>query len=80
MVCVFRILLPDASADGEDMDKTWGKQVLKLRASNSERGQLFNDGNYAMFIHWGLYSNLGNRYKGKDYYGIGEWIMASSMA
>jgi len=80
VVCVFRILLPDASADGEDMDKTWGKQVLKLRASNSERGQLFNDGNYAMFIHWGLYSNLGNRYKGKDYYGIGEWIMASSMA
>ena len=33
-----------------------------------------------MFIHWGLYSNLGNKVDGKTYYGIGEWIMNSNMA
>jgi alpha-L-fucosidase len=67
-------------ARGEGMDEMWGEQVMKLKASDAERGQLFRDGNYAMFIHWGLYSNIGNQYKGKTYYGIGEWIMNPAMA
>jgi len=62
------------------MDEAWGEQVVNLRADNSERGQLFNEGNYAMFIHWGLYSQLANQYKGKTSYGIGEWIMHERMA
>jgi alpha-L-fucosidase len=62
------------------MDATWGARVVKLRAQDAERGQLFDEGNYAMFIHWGLYSHIGNLYKGKSYYGIGEWIMHSRMA
>lgn len=44
------------------------------------RGKLFEWGNYAMFIHWGLYSNLANVWNGKTYYGIGEWIMSKEMA
>ena len=43
-------------------------------------GQLFNDGNYAMFIHWGPYAQLANKVDGKTYYGIGEWIMNPRMA
>nr|WP_145392707.1 alpha-L-fucosidase [Stieleria neptunia] len=62
------------------MDKLWGDRVVKLRAENAERGQLFDEGNYAMFIHWGLYSQLGNKVDGKTYYGIGEWIMNPRMA
>ncbi|MCF7972228.1 MAG: alpha-L-fucosidase [Phycisphaerae bacterium] len=62
------------------MDAMWGQQVLKLKAADAERGQLFEQGNYAMFIHWGLYSHIGNLYKGKSYYGIGEWIMNKNMA
>ena len=62
------------------MNEMWGEQVSTLKAQDAERGRLFSDGNYAMFIHWGLYSNVGNRYKGKTYYGIGEWIMNSNMA
>lgn len=56
----------------EEMDKMWGESVVKLRADNAERGQLFEEGNYAMFIHWGLYSQLANKVKDKTYYGIGE--------
>ena len=67
-------------ADAERMDDMWGEQVMKLKAVDAERGQLFEEGNYAMFIHWGLYSNIGNLYKGKSYYGIGEWIMNRRMA
>ncbi|MBT7300129.1 MAG: alpha-L-fucosidase, partial [Victivallales bacterium] len=62
------------------MDALWGEDVVKLRPADAKRGQLFNDGNYAMFIHWGLYSLLGNKVEGKTYYGIGEWIMHSRLA
>ena len=64
----------------QEMDKLWGEAVVKLCAENAERGQLFDEGNYAMFIHWGLYSMLGNEVDGKTYYGIGEWIMNPRMA
>ena len=62
------------------MNEMWGDSVVKLRAENASRGQLFDEGNYAMFIHWGLYSELGNQVDGKTYYGIGEWIMSPRMA
>ena len=69
-----------SQSSAQEMDKMWGDSVVKLRPENAERGQLFNDGNYAMFIHWGLYSNLANKVDGKTYYGIGEWIMNPRMA
>ncbi|WP_448635161.1 alpha-L-fucosidase [Pedobacter panaciterrae] len=47
---------------------------------NTTRGKLFRNGKYAMFIHWGLFSQLSNKWKGKTYYGIGEWLMNSNMA
>lgn len=68
------------SAQSEQMDEMWGESTVKLRAENAERGELFDEGNYAMFIHWGLYSLLGNKVDGKTYYGIGEWIMDPQMA
>jgi alpha-L-fucosidase len=64
----------------EKMDDMWGESTVKLRAENAERGELFDEGNYAMFIHWGLYSQLANQVDGKTYYGIGEWIMDPKMA
>ena len=65
---------------GQGMEEMWGEQVVKLRAEDATRGQLFSEGNYAMFIHWGPYSNLANEVDGKTYYGIGEWIMHPRMA
>lgn len=35
----------------------------------------FEDAKFGLFIHWGLYSGLGNEWKGKSYYGSGEWLM-----
>ncbi|MEA5043094.1 MAG: alpha-L-fucosidase, partial [Petrimonas sp.] len=61
----------------QPMDKMWGGQTSKT--TEAERGQLFNS-HYAMFIHWGLFSKLANRWDGKTYYGIGEWLMNSNMA
>ncbi|MEI6892086.1 MAG: alpha-L-fucosidase [Pontiella sp.] len=73
-------LVMQGIAAEQGMNKMWGESTIKLRAENAKRGQLFNDGNYAMFIHWGLYSQLANKVEGKTYYGIGEWIMNPRMA
>lgn len=65
----------------EEMNEMWGETKVKhLSTENAKRGQLFDQGNYAMFIHWGLYSSLANKVDGKTYYGIGEWIMNPRMA
>jgi len=71
------VLNPCGAYGQEDkrMDETWGGNEAPLRETELQRVALFQDGNYAMFIHWGLYSQLANRYEGKTYYGIGEWIM-----
>ena len=47
---------------------------------NDSRTKHFEDSNYSMFIHWGLYSMLGSAWDGETYYGISEWIMNPSMA
>lgn len=62
------------------MNEMWGEQSIKKMESQKERGKLFEWGNYAMFVHWGLYSHIGNQWNGKTYYGIGEWIMDKNMA
>lgn len=74
------LLIPVSHTRAQDMDDMWGISTVKLRAEDAERGQLFDEGNYAMFIHWGLYSQLGNQVDGKTFYGIGEWIMNKRMA
>ena len=79
IVCLFAFVTSSVNSQ-QTMDKSWGDSAVKLRAENAERGQLFDEGNYAMFIHWGLYSLLGNEVDGKTYYGIGEWIMNKQMA
>eukprot|EP00591_Stephanopyxis_turris_P010700 CAMPEP_0195529794 /NCGR_PEP_ID=MMETSP0794_2-20130614/32436_1 /TAXON_ID=515487 /ORGANISM="Stephanopyxis turris, Strain CCMP 815" /LENGTH=555 /DNA_ID=CAMNT_0040661153 /DNA_START=241 /DNA_END=1904 /DNA_ORIENTATION=+ len=54
--------------------------MMKVHSEDIPLGKRFEDGNYAMFVHWGLYSQLGNEVNGKTYYGIGEWIMNPQMA
>ena len=58
----------------EAMDKMWGDSATKDGAESSERAALLRDGNYGMFIHWGLFSSLGGQWKDQTFYGIGEWI------
>lgn len=62
------------------MDEMWDGKAKINGELNTTRGKLFRNGKYAMFIHWGLFSQLSNKWKGKTYYGIGEWLMNSNMA
>ena len=63
----------------QKMDEMWGNSH-QVKNQEGERGHLFEWGNYAMFIHWGLFSQLGNVWDGRTYYGIGEWMMNEGMA
>jgi alpha-L-fucosidase len=62
------------------MDKMWGKTSVSDDALKTGRGKFFDESNFGMFIHWGLFSNLGGTWNDKTYYGIGEWIMNPRMA
>jgi len=66
--------------ENAQMDKMWGSSDVSNEMAYSERYKLFDEGNFGMFIHWGLYSHLGGKWNGQTYYGIGEWIMNRSMA
>lgn len=58
----------------ESMDKLWGGPADPARTNSAARTQFFQDGNYGLFMHWGLYSHLGGQWKDQTFYGIGEWI------
>lgn len=62
---------PKTSMDGASAEM-WGSGGVK---TNRIRGEWLKDSRFAMFIHWGLYSELGGEWKGKTYYGIAEWLM-----
>ena len=62
------------------MERMWGESSVDIDALKAGRGKLFDEGNYALFIHWGLYSHLGGVWRDKTYYGIGEWILNPRMA
>lgn len=68
------VLVTSTSAFSEEMDKLYGDPKTRPGAGSSERAALFRDGNYGMFIHWGIYSHLGGQWKDQTFYGIGEWI------
>ena len=65
-----------AEPTGSKLDGTsaemWGAGGA---GTNGVRGAWLKDSRFAMFIHWGLYSELGGQWHGKTYYGIAEWLM-----
>jgi alpha-L-fucosidase len=63
---------PSASIDGTSADM-WG--AGRGAKTGAVRGAWLKDSRFAMFIHWGLYSELGGKWNDKTYYGIAEWIM-----
>lgn len=77
IICSFETI---AQEKEQGMDNMWGESNVQLDALKAGRGKLFDEGNFGMFIHWGLYSSLGGIWKDTTYYGIGEWIKHQRMA
>lgn len=60
--------------------KLWA-QVNYLKESDADfqkRMEWFTNAKYGMFIHFGLYSQLGGIYDGKTVKGYAEWIQSSA--
>jgi len=72
--------LPLFAQEDKEMDELWGGTKVSVDALKEGRGQLFDQSNFGMFIHWGLFSSLGGVWDNTTYYGIGEWIMNPRMA
>jgi alpha-L-fucosidase len=70
----------DTKIKDKGMDEMWGETTVSEDALKAGRGKLFDESNFGMFIHWGLFSHLGGVWKDKTYYGIGEWIMNPRVA
>ncbi|MGJ1318024.1 alpha-L-fucosidase [Sphingobacterium spiritivorum] len=79
LTAYFSIYVTLVSAQQPKMNEMW-KGKAETREMNAERGKIFKEGRYAMFIHFGYFSHLGNKWDGKTYYGIGEWMMNENMA
>jgi len=61
-----------ASMDGTSPDM-WG--AASGGDTPAARGAWLRDSRFALFVHWGLYSELAGEWQGKRYFGIAEWIM-----
>lgn len=70
----------EEKTDSTRMDEMWGESSVQTDAQKSGRAKLFDESNYSMFIHWGLYSHLAGKWENQTYYGIGEWIMNPRVA
>lgn len=42
---------------------------------NARRTDWFEAARFGMFIHWGLYAQAANNWRGRRFYGIAEWLM-----
>jgi alpha-L-fucosidase len=67
-------------AQDKRMDELWGETSFMSKNENLSKTKLFDEGNFGMFIHWGLYSSHAGKWNGKTYYGIGEWLMNPRVA
>ncbi|NCU05977.1 MAG: alpha-L-fucosidase, partial [Chitinophagaceae bacterium] len=69
---VFIAIVSTSSLQAQGMEDMWDKNTSGNEHPNL---QWFKDAKFGLFIHWGLYSQLAGTWKGKNYYGSGEWIM-----
>lgn len=57
--------MPDQWSDKAEIDSRLGRPDTKW----------FEEAKFGLFIHWGLYSRLGNEWKGQRHFGSAEWLM-----
>ncbi|MDO6597930.1 alpha-L-fucosidase [Oceanihabitans sp. 2_MG-2023] len=80
VLCVLNSFSQEPKKSQEGMDKMWGEASTSGGDIRGGKGKFFDQSNFGMFIHWGLYSDLAGKWNGKTYYGIGEWLMNPKVA
>jgi len=62
----------------EDLSTMWGRKSAQSGSEKLSHGAWFRESKFAMFIHWGLYSEAAGIWRNRTYYGIAEWLMFSA--
>ena len=78
--CSMPVIGQNKKDKGQSMDDMWGDKTVSVDALKEGKGKLFDESNFGMFVHWGLFSSLGDVWNNKTYYGIAEWIMNPRVA
>ena len=78
--CTLNGMTQENNKDDKSMDEMWGESSVSGDAIKTGRAKLFDESNFGMFIHWGLFSKLAGKWNDKTYYGIGEWLMNPRVA
>ncbi|MCF8225840.1 MAG: alpha-L-fucosidase [Bacteroidales bacterium] len=50
-------------------------KIDQLVSGKQQRMEWWKEARFGMFIHWGLYADLGGMWEGEHIDGLGEWIM-----
>ncbi|MDO6802036.1 alpha-L-fucosidase [Wenyingzhuangia sp. 1_MG-2023] len=80
MLFSFQVFSQEKKEIDQGMDEMWGETSVINNNIREGRGKFFDESNFGMFIHWGLYSHLAGKWNNKTYYGIGEWLMHKRVA
>tara|TARA_R110002049_G_scaffold285698_4_gene467003 strand:- start:141595 stop:143364 length:1770 start_codon:yes stop_codon:yes gene_type:complete len=67
------ILLGPCVSNAQDEAAT---KDVQARADNDSRMTWWREAKFGMFVHWGVYSVVGGKYKGQDLPNSAEWMMA----
>ena len=57
------LLFSGSQSNGQE-DKMPRESAMSTDSLKAGRGKLFDEGNFGMFIHWGLFSHLGGKWQG----------------
>lgn len=77
----FGLQVQSQNQTGESqMDKMWGDTTSGSDEALTHRSKLFDQSNFGMFVHFGIYSQLAGVWNDTTYYGIGEWLMNPRVA
>ncbi|HVU32733.1 MAG TPA: alpha-L-fucosidase [Opitutaceae bacterium] len=69
------VVLPFVGARAAEMPEMWSSTAQIDPRLGRPDTRWFQEAKFGLFVHWGLYSAIGNRWHGRDYFGSGEWIM-----
>ena len=73
---LFLVFLMGALISSSIHGQSEGERIAETREEFESRMQWFTDAKYGMFIHFGLYSQLGGEWKGEVIRDYAEWIQA----
>lgn len=74
-IAVLLMCLPVHAQLAGEQQRQW-EQMHRSKTAGFEE---FNEAKFGLFIHWGLYSQLGGEWKGGKVPGLTEWIMYHAM-